>query len=420
MLTAGSPWSARRIGHHSLDEVVRKVLLTYWNTASFLVLYARANDWTPAASPLGGGAATALDRWVRSELHRTVHEVTAALDDFDPTRAGRRLTEFIDDLSNWYVRRSRRRFWSGDPAALATLHECLEVATRLLAPFMPFITDEVHERLVSDLDPSAVDSVHLQPWPDADHAAVDPQLREQMALVRRLVELGRAARAESAVRIRQPLARALVSAAGWEALGEELRQHIADELNVRALDALTSAGDLVEVAIKPNFRSLGKRHGERTPKVAAAIQAADVVALAATLRAGETARVDVDGEAVEISADDVVMNESPRSGWAVASAGTETVALDLELTDELRAAGTVREIVRLVQEARKAQGFEVTDRIELWWEAADETAAALRDAAELLADEVLAVAVTEGAPAAPLSPHDIPERNVRFWLRSVG
>jgi isoleucyl-tRNA synthetase len=417
MLTAGSPWSARRVGHHSLDEVVRKMLLTYWNTTSFLVLYARANDWQPGGEP---GTPTELDRWARSELNRTVIEVTDALDDFDPTRAGRRLTEFVDDLSNWYVRRSRRRFWDGDPAALGTLHQCLEVTTRLLAPFMPFMTEEIHERLVCDVDADAPDSVHLRTWPTADASAVDAALGEQMALVRRLVELGRAARTESKVRTRQPLARAMVSGAGWEALGGELRQHVADELNVRSVDALTSAGDLVDTTVKANFRTLGKRFGKRTPVVANAIAAADAAAISAAIRSGGAATVDVEGETLEIGPEDVIISETPRTGWAVAASGAETVALDLELTDELRAAGTVREIIRLVQEARKAQGFEVTDRIELWWEADGKTAAALREARELLGTEVLAVSVTEGAPTAPLSPHDTGERGVRFWLRAVG
>jgi isoleucyl-tRNA synthetase len=417
MLTAGNPWSARRIGHHSLDEVVRKMLLTYWNTTAFLLLYARANEWVPA--PADPSTLTDLDAWARSELSRTVDEVTAALDAFDPTRAGRRLTEFVDDLSNWYVRRSRRRFWSGDPAALATLRECLEVTTLLLAPFMPFITEEVHERLVRDVDAAAPDSVHLRSWPTPDPAAVRADLATQMALVRRLVELGRAARAESGVRTRQPLGRALISAAGWDALSDELRGHVADELNVWSLDPLGSAGDLVEVSVKANFRTLGKRFGQRTPAVAAAIQAAGA-SLAATLRGSPNATVDVDGEAVQVTPDDVVVTETPRSGWAVASAGAETVALDLELTDELRAAGTVREIVRLVQEARKAQGLEVTDRIELWWDADGEVAAALHDARDLLAEELLAVCITQGPPTAPLSPHDAAERGVRFWLRPVG
>ncbi|MBV9487482.1 MAG: isoleucine--tRNA ligase, partial [Frankiaceae bacterium] len=204
------------------------------------------------------------------------------------------------------------------------------------------------------------------------------------------------------------------------ALGPELRQHIADELNVRSVDALTSAGDLVDTTVKANFRSLGKRFGKQTPAVADAVATADAAALSASLRSRGVASVDVAGEPVEIGAADVVISETPRSGWAVAASGGETVALDLELTDELRAAGTVREIVRLVQEARKAQGFEVTDRIELWWEADGDTAAALREATGLLAGEVLAVSVIEGPPAAPLSPHDVADRGVRFWLRAVG
>jgi isoleucyl-tRNA synthetase len=422
MLTAGNPWAARRIGHHSLDEVVRKVLLTYWNTAAFLALYGRANNWSPAllAAAPGGGERPLLDRWARSELHRTVTEVTDALEAFDPTRAGRRLTEFVDDLSNWYVRRSRRRFWDGDPAALATLHECVEVLTRLLAPFMPFITEEVHERLVCGSDPDAADSVHLRSWPEPDHAAVDADLATQMALVRRLVELGRSARVESGMRTRQPLARALVSAPGWNELPDDLRRHVADELNVLALDTLGSAGDLVDISVKANFRSLGKRYGKRTPVLAAAIQAADADALAAALRASGTAAVTVDGADEQITSEDVVIAETPRSGWAVATAGAETVALDLELDDGLLAAGNVREVIRGVQEARKSLGLEVTDRIELWWQAPPPVDQGLREAAELLGSEVLAVSVAEGAPAAPLAEHAVPDLGVRFWLRAVG
>ncbi len=428
MLAGGNPWAARRVGDKILDEVVRKVLLTYWNTASFHVLYARANGWTPADDAPAPADRPLLDRWARSELHRTVVEVTAALDDFDPTRAGRRLTEFVDDLSNWYVRRSRRRFWDGDPAALATLAECLDVVTRLLAPFVPFITDEVHERLVRDLDPTAPDSVHLETWPAADPTAVDGALAEQMSLVRRIVELGRSARAESAVRTRQPLARALVSAPGWDRLPGELVAHVADELNARVVEPLATAADgaggaggLVDVSVKANFRSLGKRFGPRTPRVAAAIQAADASALAAALRHAGTATVDVDGESVEVEPDDVVTSETPRAGWAVATAGPETVALDLELDDELRAAGMVRELVRSVQEARKSQGLEVTDRIELWWESDDASAAAaVRGAADALAGEVLATDLTEGRPAAPLADHAVVDPPVRFWLRQAG
>jgi isoleucyl-tRNA synthetase len=415
MLCVGNPWSTRRVGHGLLDEVVRKVLLTYWNTASFLVLYANANSWTPESAAPALAERTTLDRWALSELHRVTAEVDAALDDFDSTRAGRALTQYIDDLSNWYVRRSRRRFWDGDGAALATLYECLEVVTRLLAPFVPFITDEVHERLVFDLRPDLPDSVHLRQWPTADPALVDPQLAEQMALVRRLVELGRAARAESAVKTRQPLGRALVSAPGWSRLPEELRAHVADELNVRSIETLADAGDLVSVSFKGNFRVLGKTFAKRTPEVAAAIAGGNLEP------AGDSWSVTLpDGEIVTVTDDAVLRTETPKSGWAASSAGNETVALDLTLTDELRRAGTVREVIRLVQDGRKGQGFDVSDRIELWWTSSnDETTAALREGADLLATEVLATELTEGTPNAPLAPHEFADLGLTFWLRVI-
>jgi isoleucyl-tRNA synthetase len=416
MACVGNPWSTRRVGHALLDEVVRKVLLTYWNTASFLVLYANANNWTPGAAPVADVAdRPALDRWALSELHRVVLEVDAALEDFDPTRAGRALTQLIDELSNWYVRRSRRRFWDGDPAALATLHECLEVLTRLLAPFVPFVAEEVHERLVHDVWPDLPDSVHLRDWPTVDGSLVDSALAAQMALVRRVVELGRSARAESGVKTRQPLARALVSAPGWDTLPDELRAHVAEELNVRSLDTLASATDLVSVTYKGNFRVLGKTFAKRTPEVAAAI------ASGALERSGDNWSVTMpDGEVVEVPDDAVLRTETPKSGWTTASAGNETVALDLELDDELRRAGTVREVVRLVQEARKGQGFDVSDRIELWWSSSnDETTTALREGNDLLAGEVLATSTTEAPPNAPLHPHEVPELGLTFWLRVI-
>src|SRR5206468_4521425 len=200
-------------------------------------------------------------------------EVDAALESFDTARAGKALSGCIDDLSNWYVRRSRRRFWDGDPAALSTLHECLDVLTRLLAPLIPFVTERVWSALFATT--GGVDSVHLAQWPSADQSQVDSELSAQVALVRRLVELGRSARADSKMKTRQPLAQALISAPGWATLPEELREQVRDELNVVGLANLSDAGELVELSVKPNFRELGRRFGKRTQSVAAAIQAAD-------------------------------------------------------------------------------------------------------------------------------------------------
>jgi len=401
MASVGSPWLQRRVGHGTLQEIVRKTLLTYWNTASFLTLYADANDWSPLEQAAPDVAdRPALDRWLLSETHRLVQEVTAAYENFDTQRAGRLLADHVDTMSNWYVRRSRRRFWEGDPSALATLHECLHVVTLLLAPVVPFVTERVWQDVVRPVWPEAPDSVHLAAWPTVDGALVDDALAGQVALVRRVVELGRAARSGSKVRNRQPLSRALVGATGWAELPDELRQQVADELNVHGFDEL--AGELVDRSAKGNFRALGKRFGPRTPTVAAAVAAADAGELAAALRANGRATVQVDGEDVEVIADEVLLTETPREGWAVATDGGETVALDLEVTSELRRAGLAREVVRLVQEARKSSGLQVTDRVELRWEASGELAEALREHGTLVAAEVLATSFEEGPGTGPV------------------
>ena len=419
MLASGSPWLPRRVGHASIQEGVRKVLLTYWNTVSFLSLYGRANGWSPTTGVRPIADRPVLDRWVRSELHRLVRDVDEALDRFDTQRAGARLTAFVDDLSNWYVRRSRRRFWDGDPAALATLHECVDVLTRLLAPMVPFITERVWQDVVRPVSTDAPESVHMAAWPDHDEAAIDETLSGDVALVRRLVELGRAARAASGMRTRQPLARALVAAPGWGSLPDDLRAEVADELNVAEVAALSeSAGELLDLTVKPNFRALGRRFGKETPRVAAAITAADAAELADALRsAGRTTLTVAELGDVQIEPDDVLLTETPRQGWAVAREG-ETVALDLALTDTLVRAGLAREVVRLVQEARKARGYEVTDRIELAWRADGELAAALREHADAVAAEVLATTVHEDLTALPDEPDDTDDQlGLTFRLR---
>jgi isoleucyl-tRNA synthetase len=414
MLCTGSPWSSRRVGHKMLDEIASKVLRTYWSVASFQSLYARANRWETGQS----GEPTVLDRWALSEVHRLAAEVDAALEDFDTARAGRALSAYIDDLSNWYVRRSRRRFWDGDPAALSTLHECLRMLTLLLAPFVPFVTERVWSALFATT--GSGDSVHLAEWPQADPRAIDDDVAAQVALVRRLVELGRSARADSKVKVRQPLSRALISAPGWGRIPRDLVDQVRDELNVVVLASLADADELVEVAVKPNFRELGRRFGKRTQAVASAIQQADVGAFVAAYRNG-TAAVEVDGAPVPIGGDEVVVSETPRSGWAVASAGPDTVALDLELTHELRLLGLVRDVVRFVQDARKNAGFEVTDRIALHWRVggSPEPAEAVRRHAGQLAAEVLATSVDEGAPASPEG-YEVAEDDdlgLTIWLR---
>jgi len=394
MACSGSPWSARRIGHATLTEIVRKVLLTYWNTVAFHVLYARAADWSPLDAAPAVTERTVLDRWVLSQLQVLTSDVTADLEQFDTQSAGARIARFVDDLSNWYVRRSRRRFWAGDPAALATLHETIDVLTRLMAPLVPFITERVWQDVVRPVTADAAASVHLAAWPVADPGLVVEGLDARVHLARRVTELGRAARAEARAKVRQPLRRALVASSAWTALGEDLRADVCDELNIGSLDPLGEAGGaLVDHTVKANFRALGKRYGKQTPQVAAAVAAADPSSLATTLQAGGTATLDVDGEQVDITLEDVVISERPREGWSVVNDQGETVALDLELDDDLRRAGLAREVVRAVQEARKTSGFDITDRITLRWGGGDSIADAIAVHGAEIAEEVLALEV---------------------------
>jgi isoleucyl-tRNA synthetase len=413
MACSGSPWSARRIGHAALSEIVRKVLLTYWNTVAFQALYANANDWSPGDEAPPVAERPAMDRWILGEAHRLTQQVTAELEDFDTQRSGAQLAAFIDMLSNWYVRRSRRRFWSGDPAALATLHETLHLLTLLMAPITPFVTERVWRDLFAATgdhlpSPAGSDkqasgrypqSVHLAAWPAADVSLIDDNLNRQMSIARRVVELGRAARAEAKVKTRQPLRRAVLGTQSYDLLSDELRAEIADELNVRALDSFATTGDLVDHSAKGNFRALGQRFGKETPKVAQAIADADAASLAAALTETGKASVVVDGEDVEVSADEVLISERPREGWSVVNEQGETVALDLELDDDLRQAGVARDIIRAVQEARKSSGFQVTDRIHLRWIASPATAQAFEAHAAEITAEVLALS-TETDPNA--------------------
>jgi isoleucyl-tRNA synthetase len=396
MLAAGSPWAARRVGHESLNEVVRKTLLTYWNTVSFHALYANASNFEISQTP-PLAERPLMDRWIISELNILIQEVDAALEGFDSQIAGRSLARFIDDLSNWYVRRSRRRFWEGDTAALGTLHECLVTLTKLLAPLVPFITEQVWQELVRPTDSTSVASVHLADWPVAQSGAINSELGSQVALTRRIVELGRSTRAESGIKIRQPLGRALIAASGWAALPEQMREQIADELNVQSLEDIASAdGDLVDISVKANFKSLGAKFGGAVQEISKAIAATDATTLVKTLRRAGSTTIGT----WEIALEDLVITEVPKTGWSVSSHDGESVALDLELTPALLAAGNVREVIRFIQERRKSDGLDISDRVNITWNATDEIAEAIESDTQHIADEVLALSMVRDSSIA--------------------
>jgi isoleucyl-tRNA synthetase len=402
LLTGGTPWAARRLSVEIVEESLRRYLLTLWNTYSFLVTYASLEGFDPTNVSIPPAERTELDRWVLAELDDTVREVTTALDDFDATRGGKRLDRFVDDLSNWYVRRSRRRFWrSGEDAdtqaAFLTLWECLVTVAQLSAPYTPFVADAIYTNL-TQMNPAAPSSVHLSDWPEPSDERSDLDLVARMTLVRRLVGLGRSARTEAKVRVRQPLQRALVVIPAAEtSLLEGLHGLIAEELNVKEVDVAQGLEDLVSYTIKPNFKALGPRFGKQVGAVGKALATCDAHALVAEIEAKGSATLEIDGAPVSLVADDLDIRIEGREGFSLAREGAYGVALDLDITAELLAEGTAREVIRSIQDLRKASGLAVEDRIELWlgWED-DGVGAALRAHAETIAAEVLATDVHLG------------------------
>ncbi len=411
MLAEGNPWVSRRVGHHLLEDVTRRFLLTLWNTHSFFTSYARLDGFALGDEPPAVADRDVSDRWILAELAALVDDVDRALAGFDVSTACRRLEGFVDDLSNWYVRLNRRRFWKAadeDPAdkaaAYHTLHACLATLAGLLAPFMPFLADRLHADLVRSQDSHAPVSVHLTDFPVADGAWRDDELRSSMSLARRLVELGRQARNDTGLKTRQPLPRALVtvpeaqrdSLAGLVAL-------VAEELNVKAVELSDGASDLVDRTVKPNFRALGPAFAKDAPAVGNALRdlaGAAAEKLVAELATG-SATLDAAGAERTITPDMVEVVEIPKTGWQLAQDGAVSVALDTTLDDDLRAEGSARDLVRAINDERKGRGLALDDRIRLVVDLGS-TAHAERLRTTWLAPiarEVLATDVTEDSVA---------------------
>ena len=379
-LTAKEPWDGYRFSTESVGESVRQFLLQLWNTYGFYVLYANANEITAVGEP-----ETELDRWAISRLNATIAEVRERMEDYDATRAGQAIAAYVDELSNWYVRRSRRRFWDGDPAAFGTLKHALVEVTKLLAPFTPFVADAMFENLDGGLP-----SVHLADFPEAGPR--DVALETAMAVARETVRLGLAARGHGKLKVRQPLRAAVVVAADEErAAIERLEAMVRDELNVKELRFVSEAGELGSYDVKPNYRALGPRFGKRMPQVAAAVAALDPAHVAAALRDGGRVGISIDGHDHELGPDDVTLALQPLAGYQLEREGSHAVALVLELDEALHREGLAREVVHAIQNARKGAGLQVEDRIELVLGGDEELLVAARDHEAYLAEETLAV-----------------------------
>ena len=404
-------------GYHSGDAVRRQFLLPLWNVYSFFVMYANLDGWTPkfAFDPRAPEGPTPpsdnlLDRWALARLNQLVQRVTDGLNESDFYAAGTAVNLFIDDLTNWYVRRSRRRFWKSEQgadkaAAYATLYHILVKLGRLLAPFTPFVTEAMYQNLVRSVRPGAYESVHHTRWPEQDPSAVDDTLVAQMALARQVASLGLAARSSVNLKVRQPLGRAMayVSSGEKASLIPELVEIIVDELNVKSFEFVEQAGRLVNYRVLPDSKALGPRFGAKFPRLRAVLAQADPEKLARAVNAGQPVTLVVDGETVELSPGEVLVQTAPLEGLAVATDHGLTVAVDATLTPELRHEGLAREFVRRVQDLRKSAGLDVADRIKVYYAATPKLDQAVRAfsayvQAETLALELIAGAVPAGLP----------------------
>ncbi|CAJ2376549.1 MAG: Isoleucine--tRNA ligase [Arenicellales bacterium IbO2] len=385
-LARTAPDAQKRISTGIVREVAASFVNTFWNTYAFFVLYARLDE-VDLGREIAPEKRPEIDRWALALAHQTVKDATDALDRYDARGAGLAIEKLVDQLSNWYVRRNRRRFWKSErgddkQAAYLTLFECIDLCARLMAPFMPFLSDAVYRNL-HGADKGAPESVHLTEWPRFDEARLNAQLVFEMDMVQRAVGLGRSAREESRVRVRQPLPRMRIGAAdaGARAALKKHEAQIREELNIKRVEFIGAGADaeIVRYAVEPNFSALGKRHGKRMPAIKAALAKADGARIKAQLDAGENFAVKIGGEKIEFAPEDIKVRTTSAPGYACARDETLLVALDTEISEELRVEGIARELVRAVQDARKSAGLEVSDRIDLAVTGSARVEAALRE-----------------------------------------
>jgi len=411
LYTASPPGQERRFSVDLVGEVMRSFTLTLWNVYSFFVTYALLDEWQPGESGTlkPDEIENDLDRWLLSELNTLTRDVTQSMESYDVLGATRPIQNFVDTLSNWYLRRSRRRFWKSESdsdkeTAYATLYQALTTLSKLLAPSMPFLAEELYQNLVCSADREAPESVHLADWPAFNEQLIDEKLNADMRLVMRLASLGHSARKghsarnQAAIKVRQPLAEASFSVGSLketQAL-EEYGAIIADELNVKKVSALASAGEAVSYTLNPLPKQLGQKYKSNFPQVRKAILALDPEEAAERLLSGDTISVKVGEETLEILPEEVEVRAEARSGLVVASEGAYLAALQTNLTPELVREGLAREFVRRVQDLRKQADFDIADRIQMQVSASPDLEQAIREHKDYIMGETLTLELKFG------------------------
>lgn len=391
-----APWLPKRFHAKAIEESQRKYMGTLWNTYAFFILYAEIDQFDPKAHPLDKVELSLMDKWALSRLNTLVRNVDAHLENYRITEASREMVDFVDDLSNWYVRRSRERFWgkgmAGDKeAAFATLYHILETMARLTAPFTPFMAENMYRNLVCSVNPDAPISVHLTDYPVCDETMIDAELEENMKALLGVVIQGRAARAESGMKVRQPLLKMIVAGAQFP---QDLCALAEDELNVKSVEFTDDTTAFMTYQLKPQMRTLGRKYGKLLKAIGEKLATLDGNEVVANFEAGKLLTFELDGTNVELEKDDVLTNPVKKPGYVVATDRDVTVALDTNLNDALIAEGFAREVISKLQTMRKEAGFEVTDRILVTVKTEDEKLAAIvSENVESIKNGVLALEV---------------------------
>ncbi len=411
-------------GYKRAEEVKKRFLIPLWNIYSFFVTYANLDEWTPKNS-VPYNSLSLLDRWILSKLNVLIKDVTKFLEDFDPYNATLSIEKFVNDLSTWYIRRSRRRFWKSERdedknAAYTTLYKCLTTLIKLLAPFIPFLTEEIYQNIVRNVDPNAPESVHHNDWPVADERLIDEELMREMELAIKVCSLGRSARSKAGIKLRQPLLEAKVVASETMIKQiEKLKNLIMEELNVKRLSFTTKRNDLIDYVVKPVPELLGKKYGKMFPKIQRTIMEMEPQRVIDALRANGELELTIDGQKIRILPEEIKVLERPKNGYSVSEEDNIMVGVNIILSKDLRMEGLARDIVRRIQNQRKEAGFNIADLIETYYEAGPTLTEVFEKFEEYIATETLSTIIKRGSPhgEAHSATYSLAGEKLRIWLK---
>jgi isoleucyl-tRNA synthetase len=426
MYCTNKPETNLLFGYKRAEEIKRRFLIPLWNIYSFFVTYANLDEWTPR-NTVPHEALSLLDKWLLSKLNMLIKDVTNYLDNYDPYDAAISIEKFVDDLSTWYIRRSRRRFWKSERdddknAAYTTLYACIKTLIKILAPFIPFLTEEIYQNVVRSVDPNAPESIHHNDWPVADEKIIDKDLIMDMDLTIKVCSLGRSARSKSGLKLRQPLAEAkIVADEGVIKRIGRFKNLIMDELNVKNISLTTDRNELIEHIVRPIPEALGRKYGKLFPKIQEAIMQIDPKEAITFLESEGYLNLIVENENIRILPEEVKVVTQPKSGYSISEEEGIVVGVNITIPESLKMEGLARDIVRRIQNQRKEAGFNIADQIETYYEAGPILTDVFENFGEYIASETLSVFIRRGSPPeyAHSATYSLDGETLKIWLRRV-